>query len=493
MPPAIYERDNTHMRYRFSLMRAQARLGIAASLCVLALAACTDRLLSVKDPDVANPGTLTGADKLPTQLASAIGDFQVGFSGDGSGGNEGVVNMMGLMTDEFDFTESFPTRIVVDQRNMVPQNVTLTNIFFNISRARATAARASDQYNQFDAANIGHSQVLSLEAYAQLLMAEMYCGAVPFSTLNPDGSVSNGTPLTTAEMLQTAVATFDSAISIAAAARAADSTTAATTTGGAHNAALAAMADDIDHENLARVGKGRALVNMGGANLQVADSVVASVATDFEYAILSSANTNRENNGIWEMIFDEGRWSVADSEGINGLNFVSAGDPRVVTDFLGTGFVSNTQVFGPDKYSDRSSPTVLSSGIEARLIQAEAALARSDGAWLTDLNTLRSGSGLSLGALSDPGSDTARVNLVCRERAFWVYATGHRLGDLRRLARSTADGGYGRPAESVFPTGPYHYRGSTNGIYGNNVSFPIPIEEGNNPDFAGTTCDLTVP
>ena len=75
----------------------------------------------------------------------------------------------------------------------------------------------------------------------------------------------------------------------------------------------------------------------------------------------------------------------------------------------------------------------------------------------------------------------SRVNLTFRERAFWLYATGHRLGDLRRLSRSLARGGYGRDPESVFPTGTYIYRGKPQGTYGTDVNFPIPIEEGNNP------------
>ena len=58
------------------------------------------------------------------------------------------------------------------------------------------------------------------------------------------------------------------------------------------------------------------------------------------------------------------------------------------------------------------------------------------------------------------------------ERAFWFFGTGHRLGDLRRLVRQ-----YGRPAESVFPTGLY-FKGGT---YGPDVNLPIPSQEANNP------------
>jgi len=61
------------------------------------------------------------------------------------------------------------------------------------------------------------------------------------------------------------------------------------------------------------------------------------------------------------------------------------------------------------------------------------------------------------------------------------FAADHRLGDLRRLSRSTTNDGYGRDPESVFPTGAW-FRG---GVYGPDTNFPIPIEELNNPNVPG--------
>src|SRR5690348_11071315 len=485
MRPDLNERESIHMRNRISSMSARFRVGVALALCVVGVAGC-DHLLRVQDPDVVSPGNLTGADKLGTQLAASISAMQVGFGGDGNG-NEGLINITGLFTDEFNFTETFPTRIVIDQRNLTNNNSTLVAVFFHIEQARAIASNASDQFNQFGPTDKDHSEVLSLEAYAQTLMAEMYCGAVPFSKQNADGSQSNTTPLTTVQMLQTAVATFDSAIDIAVG------------TG------------DSQREFLARVGKGRALLDLGGAaNTAEADTVVASVPTTFVYQILHSVNTSRENNGVNELIFQEGRWSVSDVEGINGLPFISAHDPRVRTEFLGRGFVSRSQLTGPLKDSTRTMPDILASGAEARLIQAEAALdAGQTSTWLSDLNDLRSqvaelsnspilnlGPGdSSLAPLSDPGDAASRLQLMFRERAFWMYATAHRLGDMRRLTRPTGatPAGYGLPIESVYPTGTWVNANSGPGTYGPDVSFPIPLEEGNNPDFNPAQCSITTP
>jgi starch-binding outer membrane protein, SusD/RagB family len=83
-----------------------------------------------------------------------------------------------------------------------------------------------------------------------------------------------------------------------------------------------------------------------------------------------------------------------------------------------------------------------------------------------------------------------RVDVMFRERAFWLFGTGTRLGDLRRLVRQ-----YGRGSESVFPTGTY-LLGTTPGIpytvpsYGTEVSLTTPTSNSSssaltNPNFKG--------
>jgi hypothetical protein len=67
-----------------------------------------------------------------------------------------------------------------------------------------------------------------------------------------------------------------------------------------------------------------------------------------------------------------------------------------------------------------------------------------------------------------------RIDVLFRERAFWLYGMGVRLGDMRRLVRQ-----YGRSAETVFPTGTYSV--------GSNPSLPLAI-----PEF-GTDVSLTLP
>jgi hypothetical protein len=78
----------------------------------------------------------------------------------------------------------------------------------------------------------------------------------------------------------------------------------------------------------------------------------------------------------------------------------------------------------------------------------------------------------------DPGTADARLNLLFREKAFWTFSRGQRLGDLRRLIRQ-----YGRTPANTFPEGE-HYRGGT---YGPDVNLPVPQDEQNNPNFVQCT------
>lgn len=87
--------------------------------------------------------------------------------------------------------------------------------------------------------------------------------------------------------------------------------------------------------------------------------------------------------------------------------------------------------------------------------------------------------GKAMAALvANPADAAARVSLHFREKAFWTFSRGQRLGDMRRLIRQ-----YGRTEQTVFPQG-VHYKG---GNYGTDVNLPVVQAERNNPNFTGCT------
>jgi hypothetical protein len=136
---------------------------------------------------------------------------------------------------------------------------------------------------------------------------------------------------------------------------------------------------------------------------------------------------------------------------------------------------------------------VVTTGAEARLIEAEAQLqgATQTGrdAVYAAVNSLRTGgapiggtttTNVTVAALTSgaPTTQDAAIDLLYRERAYWLWLTGHRLGDLRRLVRI-----YKRNVEVVFPTGPL--TPPLEGTYGTGTTVTVPFSERNNPNFQG--------
>jgi hypothetical protein len=332
-------------------------------------------------------------------------------------------------------------------------------MYLDLHRAREASERAAQALTTFNAKDPRIGEMYALSALIHILLAEDYCSGVPFSTTTP--TLNYGQPLTTAETFTRAISRLDQAKA---------------NTNGSSTVA-----------NLEAVLRGRALLDLvksstDVAGFQAAAAAVANVPTSFVYQTYHSSSTDREKNFMFTDIFSADRLSVSDTEGKNGLNFASAGDPRVPvqipTDNGGLSRFDNvTPMVRFLEYNTLASPVVHASGIEARMIEAEAALASGDPTtWLAKLNTARA-TVAGLTPLSDPGNATARVDLTFRERAFWMFMTGHRLGDLRRLVRQ-----YGRDAETVFPTGAYH---KDNLVRGTDVNIVIPISEKNNPNFHG--------
>jgi starch-binding outer membrane protein, SusD/RagB family len=281
-------------------------------------------------------------------------------------------------------------------------------------------------------------EMFAVRGFAALRLAEHYCPGFPLHDV-ANYQVTYGPPLTTEQALERALAAFDSA-------------------------ARWAPADSVRVLNFARVGRGRTLLNLG--RFAEAASAVADVPTD--YALQTEWTGTVLYDGSWQ--------SVADQEGGKGIDFVSAQDPRLPTVAAGT--ASNGQ---PNYLDAQSKRRWLVSGVEARLIEAEAALHTNQPQWITILNTLRTNGSQTNGTydagtagvaglapLSDPGMPSARLDLVYRERAFWLFGTGSRLGDLRRLVRV-----YGRSVDDVFPSGTYWLGGA----YGTGTSIPFSQQE----------------
>jgi len=435
------------------------RIGALAFLVVGGLSCSRDDILRPDTPDIIDPEALDNRQGAPAIYAGAISDLV--FASTGS--DRGVVVFSGLFTDEFMHAGTTPEIREWDLRAVRPTSgvtagtVASHGTFLLLHRARTaleSGARALSTLLPANDKRVG--ELWALAGMTYILFGENYCSGTPFSERDPTNEL--GSPLTTAEMLDRAVERL--------------------------NTAAASSSGDATVDNLIAVLRGRALLNAG--RFPEATQAVVNVPTAYVYRFLHTAPPGRQLNQIFLLNTAGSTFSVPDREGTNGLNFASAADPRLP--------VSPPRVSPSDgitplvnflRYTSVADPVPMATGIEARLIEAEAALRNGNTTeWLAKLNGARA-TVVGLSPLSDPGSSAQRVDLTFRERAFWLFLTGHRLGDLRRLVRQ-----YGRPAESVYPTGAYHKLGLTRG---GQLTLIVPQPEENNPNYTAADCAVTSP
>jgi hypothetical protein len=438
------------------LARSRRHLVMLAGGMTLGLAGCsTDTFLSIEDPDIINPSNVQSA-----AGANAVRVGALARLNSASSGGESMLLLGGLFTDEWINGDSFIGRQEVDQRTITIQNAFVTDASRALHRARLAASQALDLLEEFNPTAPGWqpAEMYFVQAYVENLTAEHFCNGLVFSTV-VDGLEEYGSPITTTEAFTRALAHADSGLALVT---------------GTTN-------DDNRVRNALKVVRGRILMNLN----RPADAAtsVTGVPTNFVYNMLHSQTTN--SNQVWNFNNLSWRYSVGNGEGTNGINFATAADPRVPV-CIGGDPVCRTNGVTRTTRDDltaplhvqlvwplRESSVAITSGIEARMIEAEAQLRAQDPvAALATLNAARL-TVTGLAPLTDPGTDEARVTQLFRERAFWLFGRCYRLGDMRRLVRQ-----YNRPATSVFPVGPWHKGGN----YGTEMNLPIPQAELNNPN-----------
>jgi hypothetical protein len=468
---------------------------LAATAALVGLSACAPTSLIDVNPSstLVDPSTVQSASGAAQLYNFAVNTFvyRLGGTGNLPAGPNNYIVATALFTDELMGAESDnPVLVGIDERTggeagewadygLLYNNLHLPRVQLGIAR------EALRKYAPGSAIRQGEAQ--ALEAFTVIYFAELFCSGIPLTRVSLDKPAAPTPGFTTQELLERAIAMFDSSIALSA--------------GSARIV------------NLAKIGKGRALLNLG--RFAEAANAVNGVPTDFSYMAEfdPAAGFGEPANELGSFVGIVGagftRAQVVDKEGGNGL--VWSTDPR-------TGVMKSPSQFGAmllaAKYSKTAgalqtdvrildNPIRVGDGLEARLIDAEAALSRNDPSWLGTLNTLRATcvdaatcapvpgiAPSSLPALSDPGNAASRLDLIMRERAMWLYLTGHRQGDLRRLAKI-----YGRPRGTLWPTGTYINPGfppsiapaSTHGTqYGSDVVFTPHINERfSNPLYTG--------
>jgi starch-binding outer membrane protein, SusD/RagB family len=452
---------------------ALAALALAAIVLVPMGGCSTETLLESEDPDLIDPAATRSPAGALGLRNGAMDRFR-----DITGGAESSWLFGGLLADEWSTSSTFIQNDETDQRRIQLNNTIIRDMFRDLARVRTASNQAIAMMKEFLPDSSGLiAELYFARGFAEMQLAQDYCNGIPLSDGSGDEIVF-GNPLTVDSVFKVAIASYDSALALAV---------------------MPGTRTDSLINRAARIGKARALLGIG--QYAAAGALVTETLVPTTYSYNHTFLVASGSNILWSQPFSQRRYTVGDSlEGNprnilvrNALPFFSAKDPRLPVTYStsnagrdttkgqdGFTFSRRTSLYG------QTTPVAVVNGIDARLIEAEAALnANNPDLMITILNALRAArptvgtvtpAAGSLPALVDPGTPEGRVSLLFREKAFWTFTRGQRLGDLRRLIRQ-----YGRAAADVFPEG-VHYRGGT---YGPDVNLPVPFDELNNPNFNG--------
>jgi hypothetical protein len=447
------------------------RHAIGALTVALTLVSCSNDLLDVTT-DIVTPSQAANPSGALAMRGAALRQFAIYTAG---GPQVRAWLMDALFTDQLiNARQNFngvDRRAWSEEDN--PHGLNVWDDYGSVTYTVATAINAMNKYLPADATTAAYiGELYAIRGLSTTILAEMYCNGSTFSSFDENGNIVYDMHVyTNAELYERAVADFDSA--------------------------LASLPAGHQLRSLARIGKARALVDLdryadAAATTRAGGDGPGSAAVPTDYVYNVSYSTAAVYNVIPDYILNANfglplndAQTGTGRESANGLDY--GADPRIrAQPFLRNGQDGSTPIYPPGVpwATSFNSPFPVASGVEARLVEAEAELAANDPAWLTTLNDLRDRgidiSGLPLdeplAPLTDPGTPAGRVDLIFQERAMWMYLTIHRWGDMRRLIRQ-----YGRDAESVFPSGPY-FKG---GAYGTQiVAYPLPAER-NHPAYKG--------
>lgn len=418
----------------------RATKGFSAALALIAIigpfAACSD-FLNVKTPSVIDAGTFDpGADPSVASL-SAQQNFATAAG-------------LAYLRAAFVVGEAwngFPTVQLEDfgLRSVAPDNPLLSSdVWAPLQLALSSADKAASllQKGTSDNAKVETARSYLMAGYSALTIAEFFC----------QGVVNGGAPVTTPQMLDSAIARFSSAI------------TSGQSAAQSSNATIQATAKSI--VNAAYVGRARAQLQAGRKTEAAADA--DQVATGSRYDLLyvdNAAARVRLANPFWRLTFDQAQVVVPPDFRVN--------DPRVpwIAPTASQPLANDgiTAFYQQGKWRSYGASIRLASRLEADYIAAEA---RGTTAMLNLIAAQRSANGQP--AYSGPTDDASVLTELEEQRGREFYLEGRRLGDFRRHPNNVLH---------VPAPGSAYFKPGLNPI-GSMTCLPIPTTESTtNPNF----------
>ncbi len=415
------------MAMRMILSRALTAATVAAGL-----AGCSDYLV-VKDPTVIEATTLDPVNDAPVLANSAIQNFAAAYGW--------LIMYSSWMVGEADVAETFPTRNEFGRRAVDPTNGSLsTDVWFPLSQAASSTYLVLNIALPTPASNVNNQKAQFALAWSFLLMAENFC----------QGTIRGGPPLTTAAMLDSAIAHFTASIDIGNAANTTDSKAMA-------NAALV----------------GRARARLQGGNKATALTDANAVPAGFIYTLAyfdDLSNRTRVGNRMWQFTADRGSIAVSPAWRVV--------DPRVPQRLAPSNLLPQDSNYPidrglpyiiQDKYPAFATPIRLASRLEADYIAAEA---QGNAAELALIQARRAANAQA--AYAGATDDASVLAEFETQRGLEFFLEDKRLGDLRRN---------GAAVKFVPVSGATYFKAGFAPI-GSQTCMPLPVTEtDNNANF----------
>lgn len=348
-------------------------------------------------------------------------------------------------------------------------------LYTPLQTARYQVQDVYQRLNGFDAATVPNktryqATVRAYGGFALIALGEGFC----------EVTIDGGPLMTKAEVMAVAEQWFTEAID------------------------LAGQVGDADLQNMSRVGRARARLDVGNWAGVIADASAVPVG----YVKNATRDTNRQRR--WNYLFEylvstaggfnrHGSVSPAfrnltvDTLAARGSHTQKAGkpDPRLRTFTIGSppqnGFDFVTPHYTIDKYTSRASPLPLATHKEAQLYIAEAEAQQGNlAAALAIINARHAlavdtnGVGLPPWAAGATATQTEVIRHVLDERARELFAEGgHRLNDMLRYRGTAFNIPFKGEPGSVHPNGV----DQTGDVYGTTTCFPLPaVERDGNPN-----------
>ena len=397
------------------------RASAVAALLGFSLSGCTD-FLTVKNPNDINASAIDPLSDAPTLAASSQQNFAVAYGW--------FAMYQSWFVGETIVAETFPTRNEFGRREVLEANGSHNgDLWSPLSVALSSTSQVLDLELPEPTTNINLARAAAFKGYSYILMAESFCFGVS----------QGGPALTTAQMLDSAIASFNTAISIGAA------------NGSATGTSLA---------NLARVGLARAQLQAGNAS--AAAAAAQSVADGFEFNLNyvdDSGNRTRLGNRLWQFTLDRGSISVAEAYQVD--------DPRIPFlppsgHNLAPQDPSSGDFYIQQKYPGFDSPMRLASKLEADYIAAEAT---GTAAQLALIAARRAANDQPV--YSGPTDAASVLTELMEQKGRDFYLEAKRMGDFRRIPAAVLN---------VPVPGTEYFKPGFSPV-GNQVCWPLPLAE----------------